>query len=112
VDLLLSPVSAIAPPPIGAATVTHLGEQREVRDLVMTYTVPQDLFGLPACALPAGRDADGLPAGVQLTGPPWAEARVLSGADALYRALARTRDQAGDHTGATGRPDGAVFLPE
>ena len=56
------------------------------RDLVMPYTTPQDLCGLPACALRAGFDADGVPVGVQFTGPPWSEARVLRAAQALFDA--------------------------
>lgn len=32
-----------------------------------------NLFGLPALAVPAGRDEEGLPAGVQFVGAPWRE---------------------------------------
>jgi aspartyl-tRNA(Asn)/glutamyl-tRNA(Gln) amidotransferase subunit A len=78
-DLLLTPVSAVPP---------ELREQPShsaFRDGVLPYTVPQDMAGLPACAVPAGTDELGLPVGVQLTGPPWAERRVLAAADALHR---------------------------
>jgi aspartyl-tRNA(Asn)/glutamyl-tRNA(Gln) amidotransferase subunit A len=88
VDLLLTPISAIAPPRIGAETVQHEGREQDVRALVMTYTVPQDLAGLPTCALRAGFDGDGLPVGLQITGPWWAESRVLACAQALHAALA------------------------
>ena len=37
----------------------------------MSYTTPQDLVGLPACAVRAGFDALGLPVGVQFTALPW-----------------------------------------
>jgi aspartyl-tRNA(Asn)/glutamyl-tRNA(Gln) amidotransferase subunit A len=50
----------------------------------MPYTVPQDLTGLPACALRAGFDELGIPIGVQFTGPPWSEARVLRAAQGLH----------------------------
>lgn len=43
----------------------------------MPLTTPQDMAGLPACALRVGFDELGLPIAVQLTGPPWAEALVL-----------------------------------
>ena len=33
------------------------------RDLVMSYTTPQDLIGLPACAFRAGFDDLGIPIG-------------------------------------------------
>ena len=47
----------------------HLGRSMPFRELVMDYTVPQDISGLPACAVPAGFDSDHLPVGVQTTAP-------------------------------------------
>ena len=85
-DLLLTPVSAGSPIAIGSETVEHNGRELTFRELVMSYTTPQDLVGLPACAVRAGFDALGVPVGVQLTGPPWSEARVLRGAQALFDA--------------------------
>jgi aspartyl-tRNA(Asn)/glutamyl-tRNA(Gln) amidotransferase subunit A len=77
-DLLLTPIAAVPP------------EKREepghaFRDGVLPYTVPQDMAGLPSCAVPVGLDELGLPVGVQVTGPPWSERRVLAAADALYQ---------------------------
>jgi aspartyl-tRNA(Asn)/glutamyl-tRNA(Gln) amidotransferase subunit A len=86
VDLLVTPTSAGPPAPIGAEQIEHLGERMDFRDLVMGYTVPQDLIGLPACTVRAGFDAIGVPTAVQLTGPPRSEWRVLSAAQALYDA--------------------------
>ncbi len=40
----------------------------------------------------AGFDALGLPVGVQFTGPPWSEARVLRAAQALYTATPQVQD--------------------
>jgi aspartyl-tRNA(Asn)/glutamyl-tRNA(Gln) amidotransferase subunit A len=88
VDLILTPVTAAEPAPIGQEQVMHLGEEIEFRRLVMSYTVPQDLIGLPACAVRAGFDALGVPTAVQLTGPAWSEWPVLSAAQALYDATA------------------------
>jgi aspartyl-tRNA(Asn)/glutamyl-tRNA(Gln) amidotransferase subunit A len=88
VDLLLTPVSAGSPLPIGERKVEHLGREIDFRELVMSYTVPQDLTGLPACALRAGFDDLGIPVGVQLTGRPWTEALVLRGTQALFEATA------------------------
>ena len=85
-DLLLTPISAGSPLPIGDETVVHLGREIEFRELVMSYTTPQDLVGLPACAVRAGFDSLGIPVGVQLTGRPWAEALVLRGAQAFFEA--------------------------
>ena len=64
--------------------LVHLGQEIDFRELVMTYTVPQDLAGLPACTVRAGFDALGIPVGVQFTGPAWSEARVLRAAQALF----------------------------
>jgi aspartyl-tRNA(Asn)/glutamyl-tRNA(Gln) amidotransferase subunit A len=84
-DLLLTPIAAVPPEPIEQPT------HQAFRDGVLPYTVPQDLAGLPACAVPVGFDELGLPVGVQLTGPPWSEGRVLSAAEALYAATASAR---------------------
>jgi aspartyl-tRNA(Asn)/glutamyl-tRNA(Gln) amidotransferase subunit A len=85
-DVLLTPVGAGSPVPIGQETLVHEGVELTFRDLVMSYTTPQDLVGLPACALRAGFDALGIPVGVQFTGRPWDEARVLQAAQGLFDA--------------------------
>jgi aspartyl-tRNA(Asn)/glutamyl-tRNA(Gln) amidotransferase subunit A len=70
VDVLLSPVSAIGPSTIEATP-------EDFRRQVTTCIAAQSLTGLPALALRGGFDIDGLPVGVQLTAPPWHEARLL-----------------------------------
>ena len=69
-DVLLTPTAAGSPFPEGAESGDHLGGEITFRDLVMPFTTPQDLCGLPACSLRAGFDADGIPIGVQFSGPP------------------------------------------
>ena len=83
-DVLLTPVSAGSPLPIGEETVEHEGEELTFRELVMSYTTPQDLTGLPACSLRGGFDALGIPVGVQFTAGPWQEHRVLRAAQGLF----------------------------
>jgi aspartyl-tRNA(Asn)/glutamyl-tRNA(Gln) amidotransferase subunit A len=92
-DLLLTPVSAGPPLPIGEETTVHLGHEIAFRELAMSYTVPQDLTGLPACAFRAGFDELGIPVGMQLTGPAWSEARVLRGVQALFAATPETQSR-------------------
>jgi aspartyl-tRNA(Asn)/glutamyl-tRNA(Gln) amidotransferase subunit A len=46
---------------------------------------PFSFIGLPAVSLPVGFSPEGLPAGVQLVGRPWAEPRLL-GCAAAYQA--------------------------
>ena len=83
VDLLLTPVAACSPPPIGQERLEHGGREMDFRDLAMPYTVPQDLLGLPACAVRAGFDELGIPIGVQFTGPPWGDFETLAAARAF-----------------------------
>jgi aspartyl-tRNA(Asn)/glutamyl-tRNA(Gln) amidotransferase subunit A len=88
VELLVSPVTACGPFAFGQETLERDGRSLTLRELVLPFTVPQDLAGLPACTVRAGFDLDGLPVAIQLTGPPGGEARVLAAAQALYAATA------------------------
>ncbi len=54
----------------------------------MDYTVPQDIAGLPACAVPAGLDGDGIPVGVQFTAGFGEDAAALRAGAGLEKALA------------------------
>ena len=51
-DVLLTPVGAGSPFPDGREAGDHLGREITFRDLVMPFTTPQDLCGLPACTAP------------------------------------------------------------
>jgi aspartyl-tRNA(Asn)/glutamyl-tRNA(Gln) amidotransferase subunit A len=84
VDVVVSPVMAVAPITIGSESVERGGRDVPFRDLVLPFTAPQDLLGLPACAVRAGFDGDGLPIAVQITGPRGADELVLSVAQTLY----------------------------
>ncbi len=86
VDLLLTPVSPSSPVALGEEELPHRGAPALFRDLVLPYTTPQNFVGLPACTVRAGFDELGMPVGVQLTGPPGAEAVTVAAAQALYDA--------------------------
>jgi aspartyl-tRNA(Asn)/glutamyl-tRNA(Gln) amidotransferase subunit A len=50
------------------------------------FTVPASMAGLPAVSVPAGLSADGLPLGLHLIGPAFAEEAMLRAADVLEAA--------------------------
>ncbi len=72
VDLLLSPTAPTVAFPLGART-----EDPVAMYAADVFTVPVSLAGLPASSSPAG-EVGGLPVGVQLVAPPFAEARLFS----------------------------------
>ena len=77
-DVLLTPVTPAPPPQIGARE--GLGWLRTT--LAASATVPYaacwNFTGQPACSVPAGFDADGLPRAVQLVGRPNDEATLVA----------------------------------
>ncbi len=50
-----------------------------------------NLAGIPATSVPAGFDRLGLPVGLQIMGPRWADARTLAAAEAFEREVPWTR---------------------
>jgi len=62
-DLLVTPVIAAPPPPIGY--LAGADGQRRVRQYLL-FTAQFNVTGQPAISLPLHRTADGLPVGVQL----------------------------------------------
>lgn len=78
VDVLLTPSIAHRPPRVGvldgAGTV-----RASLKALpAIAYTAIWNVAGNPACSVPAGRGADGLPVGIQLVGPTDGEEILLS----------------------------------
>jgi aspartyl-tRNA(Asn)/glutamyl-tRNA(Gln) amidotransferase subunit A len=82
VDLIATPTSP--------TTAFRLGERLEdpiQMYLADVFTVSANLAGIPALSVPCGV-SDGLPVGLQLTGPAWGEARLFRAA-AAYERLTR-----------------------
>jgi aspartyl-tRNA(Asn)/glutamyl-tRNA(Gln) amidotransferase subunit A len=79
--LLVTPVSGTAP-----VVAEQLGDGLALRDAVMRYTVPQNVTGIPSCALRAGFDDLGLPVGIQISAAPWRDNEVLAAAQAFFAA--------------------------
>lgn len=78
-DFLLSPTAA--------GTAYRIGEKEKCVDHYQTdiCTVPANLAGLPALSVPCGFDAEGLPIGMQLTGPKMSEPLLLRVARSFER---------------------------
>jgi aspartyl-tRNA(Asn)/glutamyl-tRNA(Gln) amidotransferase subunit A len=84
-DVLLAPSTPIPAPGVEERQVT-LGEgPADVRGALLRYTRPFNLSGHPACAVPCGFTAGGLPMGMQIVGRPFDEATVLRVSDAYQR---------------------------
>jgi Asp-tRNA(Asn)/Glu-tRNA(Gln) amidotransferase A subunit family amidase len=81
VDLILMPTMKMVAPPTGIGDLA-------LRNDLIELTFPWNTVGAPALALPCGPAEHGLPASVQLVGPPGADALVLAAGRLLERALA------------------------
>jgi aspartyl-tRNA(Asn)/glutamyl-tRNA(Gln) amidotransferase subunit A len=85
VDLLVTPTVPILSPTI--AELKQKPEQlRPTELLLLRNTRPFNVWGFPAISVPCGFTAAGLPIGLQIAGPHWGEAAVLSLAHAYEKA--------------------------
>ncbi|MBI4635393.1 MAG: Asp-tRNA(Asn)/Glu-tRNA(Gln) amidotransferase subunit GatA [Candidatus Rokubacteria bacterium] len=85
-DILLSPTTPIPAPRLGERELALGGARVDARATLIRLTRPFNFSGHPACSLPCGFTAGGLPIGLQLVGRPFDEATVLRAADAYQRA--------------------------
>jgi Asp-tRNA(Asn)/Glu-tRNA(Gln) amidotransferase A subunit family amidase len=79
-DVIALPVAACGPSTIADPDQV---DGVPLRDLVLPFTTPASLCGLPAMSVPAGVDREGLPVGLQLLGRPDGEASLLAAAERL-----------------------------
>jgi amidase len=89
-DVLLTPTSAILPPPAGAILeAQHAKPEDPVPDVVasVSFTAFGNVCGLPSVSLPLHRTEENLPVGVLLTGAPWDEATLIRLSAQLEQAL-------------------------
>lgn len=84
--LIVAPVGATPAYPHDTLKVT-VGGATFGTFKAFSYAQTFNVFDLPAVTVPAGRSNDGLPIGVQIAGPPFAEEMVLQAAEIVEKAL-------------------------
>ena len=87
-DLFVTPTMQLTAFPVGLQTPFEI-EGRPVDpffDDWCTSCLPANLTGMPATSVPAGFGATGLPIGLQVMGPRWADAQTLRVAAAYEQA--------------------------
>jgi aspartyl-tRNA(Asn)/glutamyl-tRNA(Gln) amidotransferase subunit A len=87
VDLLVTPTTPVSPPKASDYPAT-LDGALALDGLVLRNTRPFNMYGFPTISVPCGMTNDGLPIGLQISGPPWEEQRVLG----LARAFEEVTD--------------------
>jgi aspartyl-tRNA(Asn)/glutamyl-tRNA(Gln) amidotransferase subunit A len=81
VDVLVTPTAARPPSTVAAAIARPPDESWMIRN-----TLPFNVYGIPTISVPCGFTRDGLPIGLQISGPSLGEARVLAVANAYEQA--------------------------
>jgi aspartyl-tRNA(Asn)/glutamyl-tRNA(Gln) amidotransferase subunit A len=90
VDFLLTPTTPVVAPKASDYPSTFEGALA-LDGTLLRNTRVFNMFAIPTISIPCGFTRAGLPVGVQISGPPWQEQRVL--------ALARAFEEATDwHT--------------
>lgn len=84
-DLLLTPTQAVAATRPGAETIDLGGRTYDALDVMIHFLCGFSLTGVPALALPAGFDSEGMPVSVQIIGRHLDEGRVLGAGHAFER---------------------------
>jgi len=79
-DVLLTPTSAILPPPAGSVLAAqHAAPDQPTFEVVSSvcFTAFGNITGLPSISLPLHATSEGLPVGVMFTGAPFDEATLI-----------------------------------
>lgn len=82
-DFLLSPTTPTPAFRLGEKTGEHSGGDPLQMYLADIFTVQANVVGYPALSIPNGTDAAGLPIGLQLMAPPFAEGQLIALAKTL-----------------------------
>ena len=93
IDVIATPTLCLTPPVL--ADVSNADAYLRVNRRIVRNTVAVNYLGLCAITLPVGRDKAGMPVGLQLIAPTWAEERLLAIALAVERVLGTATQRLG-----------------
>jgi Asp-tRNA(Asn)/Glu-tRNA(Gln) amidotransferase A subunit family amidase len=93
VDLIVTPTSAVAAPPIHPDSLPIGDSDLTLLTEIMRYATPANLTGHPAITFPAGYTPQGLPIGFQAIGRYWQEHTLLRLAYAAETLVERKKPQ-------------------
>jgi len=96
VDALLLPSAPCVAPLVADGTSTINGKVVSFGDVGVPLRQPINVVGLPALAVPIGF-SEGLPLSMQIVGPAWGEAKILSIGSAYEKATPEVRNQKPPH---------------
>jgi aspartyl-tRNA(Asn)/glutamyl-tRNA(Gln) amidotransferase subunit A len=84
-DLILTPTLGFVASPLPV-------DDLEIRERTIRLTIPFNALGWPALAIPCGPAEDGLPASLQIAGPPGSDALVLAAGQLVESLIRGTLD--------------------
>lgn len=84
-DLVVVPTQKILPPPLDEL-IKRAHDTTPANPRVVSNCSPFNVFGLPAVSIPCGFSKSGLPIGLMIVGPHFAEGKVLALAQAYEKA--------------------------
>ncbi len=93
VDMILTPTTAIAAPPIPKDALPYGNSDLSTTIEIMRFVTAGNMTGLPAISFPVGYTTDGLPIGMQAMGQAWKEHLLLRLALHAEQALERKAPQ-------------------
>jgi len=85
VDLIVTPTTPV--PPITIAEALEMPLPGPAGELWLRNTRPFNVYGLPTISIPCGFTQQGLPIGLQIAGPHFAEGRLLAFSQAFEQAI-------------------------
>ncbi len=93
VDMILTPTTAIAAPPIPKDALPNGNSDLSTTIEIMRFVTAANMTGLPAISFPVGYTTNGLPIGMQAMGRAWEESLLLRLAVNAEQAIERKEPQ-------------------